>query len=370
MKAHVYVPTTSPSLNGKRALMVSMHGCGQTHSDFKTGANWRGTADDYGMVVALPMASKEGTYGALGCWNFHVGMSASRNQSDVKYLINMVNALLADTSLNIDSKQVYITGLSSGGGMVNLMACLAPEMFAGAGVNAGPAPGSGGTDLSNPGISSSQGRNNCNTLAGSYKSHLYTQLYNNVHGTNDGTVDKAHATRNTEIFINIYNDQGGSVTACSSSSLSGGGDVTTYCDSTGPRISKVLVNGMGHAWPAGPGSSGGGSYIDHTHINYPDYITAFFFDNNRRVGGAPTPTPTPNPGTPTPTPTPTPPPSNCQDVTTYNYYHKTNGRATSSGSAWSPSYKAKGSNDSMPGSTWGTTTLRSTNGSYWRVGGC
>ncbi len=392
LKVHVYVPTTAPMINSKRALMVSMHGCSQTHSNFKTGANWPGAADDYGMVVALPMASKEGLYGSLlGCWNFHGGTSSSRGASDVKYLINMVNAMIADSSLNIDPDQVYITGLSSGAGQAHLMACLAPDVFAGVGINAGPGPGSGGTDLNFPGISVNQGKNNCENFAASFKSSLYTQLYNNVHGANDGTVSSSHADRNTDIFVAVYEGDGSDITACASGSVTGGGNLTTYCDGTGPRISKIIVSGMGHAWPAGPGSSGGGSYIDHTHVNYPDYITEFFFDNNRRVMAQPTPTatptvtptatptpgpvtptPTPGPGTPTPSPlppTPTPAPS-CDDVSAFNYYHKVAGRATSSGNFWLPNYAANGSNDAMQGSTWGLTSLYSFNGSYWSVGSC
>ncbi len=109
------------------------------------------------------------------------------------------------------------------------------------------------------------------------------------------------------------------------------------------------------------------------------------------VPGTPTPVPTPTltpaPGTPTPTPaptpsptqtpvasplppTPTPEPVGCEEFTTYNYYHKAGGRATSSGSYWSPGYKANGSNDDMPGSTWGSNTLHSSDGSYWALGGC
>ncbi len=380
LKAHVYVPTTAPLLNGKRALMVSMHGCGQTHHDFKQGANWPGTADDYGMVVALPMASKEGLYGALvGCWNFHVGMNADRTKTDAKYLIDMVNALIADTSLNIDPNQVYITGLSSGAGMTSQMACLAPDVFAGAGVNAGPAPGSGGTDLSTPGISPTQGRSNCNTLAGPFQSDLYTQLHNNVHGTNDGSVSPAHAQRNTEIFELVYEQDGSNISTCSTSTLSGGGDVTTLCDGTGPRISKVMVNGMGHAWSAGPGSSGGGNYIDHSHINYPDYIADFFFTNNRRVGGVqptPTPTPTGTPGptptptatpTATPTPTPTPPPSSCNEYTASNYSHVSAGRASVS---WG-SVRANGSNDYMGlYNVFTIRTLAETSSGYFELGSC
>ncbi len=369
LKTHVYVPTTTPALNNKRALMVSIHGCGQTHTNFKDGANWPATADAYGMVVALPLASKEGLYGLLaGCWNFHGGMNNSRDASDVKYLINMVDALVADASLNIDANQVYITGLSSGAGQANLMACLAPDVFAGVGINAGPAPGSGGTDLSFPSISVSKGKSNCNTLAGSFKSSLYSQLYNNVHGTSDSSVSPSHATRNTEIFEAVYEDNGSDITACGSSNLPGGGDVTTYCDGIGARISKVLVNGMPHAWPAGPGSSGGGNYIDHTHINYPNYISDFFFTNNRRVSVQPSPTPDPS-GSPTPTVTPTPTPTPaCSNFSTFNSYHYLMGRATKTGLFFSR-YYAKGSNDNL-GSSLSFTTVYSYDGSSWNKGSC
>ncbi len=85
-----------------------------------------------------------------------------------------------------------------------------------------------------------------------------------------------------------------------------------------------------------------------------------------------TPTSTPTP-TPTLTPTPTPLPS-CTDVSTYNYYHYTAGRAsrTASGVWWlsSYTYTANGSNDEMPGSTWSTNTLKSVDENYWELGAC
>ncbi len=289
----LYEPSTAPALGGKRALMVSMHGCAQPNNDFFAGAGWPPIADQYGMVVALPQAAGEGMYGSMmQCWNFHVGMSASRNSSDAKYLIELVNELLADATLNIDPKQVYLTGLSSGAGMTNTMGCLAPDIFAGVGVNAGPAPGSGGTDLSTPGISVSKGKSNCFELANkdgfNNQQHLYTQLHNDVHGTDDGSVSPQHAHRNADIAVAVYSDND-NINECGTAQISGArsgnhGDLTEWCGSDGKgRVSKILVNGMGHAWPAGNNSSGGGSYIDHDHINYPEWIAKWFFDNNMRV---------------------------------------------------------------------------------------
>ena len=283
LKVHVYVPNNPGASNNKRGLMVSLHGCTQSHDDFKAGANWAKAADAWGMVIALPMASKEGTYGSLlGCWNFHTGMESNRDSSDQKYILDMVSELLTDSNLNIDAQQIYLTGLSSGAAMANQLGCLAPDVFAGIGVNAGVAPGSTGDDLQNPSVSIQQGGGNCFTLSGVQNDHLESQVWNTVHGKNDNTVSIAHAHRNTDIALSVYS-QTRSVSQCQNLELAGGGDLTLYCDGDGPRVSKLLVNGLAHAWPAGPESSGGGAYVDHSTVNYPNYITEFFYRNNRRV---------------------------------------------------------------------------------------
>ncbi len=70
-------------------------------------------------------------------------------------------------------------------------------------------------------------------------------------------------------------------------------------------------------------------------------------------------------------PTPDGEPSgSCEEFTTFNYYHKTAGRAYSIG-FFSPDYYAEGSDEPMAGSTWGSTTLSSSDGGVnWNVGSC
>ncbi|MBB5210548.1 PHB depolymerase family esterase [Microbulbifer hydrolyticus] len=297
LKTFIYTPTTAPALNGKRALMVSLHGCVQKNDDIKNDGNWEAAADQYGMVVAVPQASGEGTYGFTGCWNFHTGNNASRSSSDQKYLINLVNALLADSSLNIDPAQVYLTGLSSGAGITNQMWCIAPDVFAGVGVNAGPAPGSTGStlDLNSPSISVSQGETNCENFAtqvpgGLGADYLKTQLWNTVHGTNDDSVAPAHAHRNADIAVAVYDDYD-NINQCRTETIpgsAGDSDATIWCDSIGERVSKIMANGMGHAWPSGGND---GYYIDGDYVDYPAWISQWFFANNRRVDGGNPPPP-------------------------------------------------------------------------------
>ncbi len=73
---------------------------------------------------------------------------------------------------------------------------------------------------------------------------------------------------------------------------------------------------------------------------------------------------------PPPEPEPEPEPS-CISRTAMNYLHRSAGRAYSSGFFWAPDYFAEGSNDPMPGSTYGTNTLYSLDdGNVWKVGNC
>jgi len=63
---HIYLPSTSFVINEKRALMSNLHGCSMSNTDMKNNAGWTSTADQFGMVVALPDVSAGGA-SFLGC---------------------------------------------------------------------------------------------------------------------------------------------------------------------------------------------------------------------------------------------------------------------------------------------------------------
>jgi poly(3-hydroxybutyrate) depolymerase len=103
-----------------------------------------------------------------------------------------------------------------------------------------------------------------------------------IYGSNDTTVAPGYNVLNAAILAEIYG--AGSTSQFSLSGLAGNntaGSGTLYSDTEGPRVSLVQNTGMGHNWPAGGGP--GGSYVTTNSINYPAYITEFFFQNNRRV---------------------------------------------------------------------------------------
>lgn len=329
MNVNIYVPplseTPAKMIDGKRALMINLHGCAQTATDMKNGANWPGTADEYGMIVAAPDAPNGGVI--FGCWDYYDSNHTRGNRHNDN-LISLVNNLLSRSEFNIDPDQVYISGLSSGGGETMVMGCLAPDLFAGIGINAGPTVGTGSSQIGSVQTSKSAGKSTCLNFAGSRSGDFSTQLTSVIYGNNDSTVAPGYNTLNAQIMADIYNAN--STSSFSLSNLDGNntnGSGTLYSDSNGPRVSIIQNSGMGHNWPAGEGS--GGSYITTNSIDYPAYVTAFFFDNNRRVDGTTTPDDPTDPDEPTDPEEPTDPDTGhqCTETRASNYSHVSAGRA-------------------------------------------
>jgi poly(3-hydroxybutyrate) depolymerase len=285
MEVHIYTPSGATG-NGKRALMVALHGCAQANEIVRDNWSWQDEADEYGMVIAAPMAPNGGVI--FGCWDYydsnHSRSFPSRHDDN---LINLTQSLLADTDLDIDPDQVYISGLSSGGGQSFVMGCLAPEIFAGIGIAAGPAVGTGSNSIGSVSVSASQTANTCRSFADANNQEGFTtQIASVVHGRSDNIVAQGYTDVNAAALANVY----GASADGGSTSISGGGTQTTFSDADGTRVQKIFVTNLDHAWPASSDSSGG-AYTNHTTIDYPAVLTAFLFENNRRVVGADDQTP-------------------------------------------------------------------------------
>jgi poly(3-hydroxybutyrate) depolymerase len=274
---HIYIPTTKPAINNKRALMINLHGCLMSNIDMKNNADWSPTADQFGMVVALPDVPGDGAF-SIACWDYY-GAEHSRNNKYNDEIINLAIELTNRKELNIDPNQVYITGFSSGGGQANIIACLAPDIFSGVGSFSGP--GLGTTAGQYKSIPSNYSNVNqatlCENLAGKHTAYLHSQLYSTIQGSSDKIVDPEYNLHNADIMALVY----GKIKPQKLSKLPIGGTNTIFSDSQGPRVSMITVSGMGHKWSTKSGSNTG--YFTNNKVTYPNYVTKWFFDNNRRV---------------------------------------------------------------------------------------
>lgn len=270
-KVHIYTPTSRSPIGDGKALLIVLHGCTQP-IDAYLGANLDQAAEEFGMVVAVPDAANKAGF---GCWSYWQG-TRSRTDGDYKNLIQLATTMSSDDSRNIDPDQVYIAGLSSGAAFANTAACLAPDVFAGMGVSAGPSIGTSASGAIRR-CESADVANRCTRYAGSFASHLSTQIASIAHGTSDAIVDECYNTQNAEGMAGVY----GVARKKGTNNIEDGSGAASETLWQDGRVSMLWLEDTDHAWPGGNGASG--SYINSSAINYARYLGRYFSENNRRV---------------------------------------------------------------------------------------
>ena len=284
LKGFFYWPASPPTLAGKRALVLVLHGCAQTAAadvinDSRDGGfNWKTRADQYGAVILAPNAT--GNTSFLHCWDY--SHARSRTSGHSALLLDLVNRFVTNPQYAIDPNQVYVTGLSSGGGETMALGCMAPDVFAGIGINAGPPPGTTTKQIKTvpPGYTAATAAKSCKALAGSNLPKFSTQIAGVVWGSSDPVVDPAYGPLDAEAMRLAY---GGTYTKGAAQTVAPGGTNISYTDSSGKlRTSEMSINKMLHAWPSGSGGQNG-NYVDATRVNYPAFVMNFWFQNNLRA---------------------------------------------------------------------------------------
>ena len=102
--------------------MFNFHGFGSNAVQQMTYADFKPQADKYDFLIVAPDGQ-----GSAGGRHFSFG-----NEKGLQNDITMVQSLLSrmEATLCVDATRVYSTGMSDGGAMTSLLACLAPKKFA------------------------------------------------------------------------------------------------------------------------------------------------------------------------------------------------------------------------------------------------
>jgi poly(hydroxyalkanoate) depolymerase family esterase len=125
-----YVPG---HLQDPRALVVVLHGCGQTAAGYDLGAGWSTLAKRYGFALLMP--EQQPSNNAQGCFNWFNPEDTARGGGEACSIRQMIARMAADH--RIDAHRIFVTGLSAGGAMTSVMLATYPEVFAGGAVIAG-----------------------------------------------------------------------------------------------------------------------------------------------------------------------------------------------------------------------------------------
>lgn len=115
------------------ALVVVLHGCGQTAAGYDLGAGWSTMAKRYGFALLMP--EQQASNNANTCFNWFNPGDVARGHGEAASIRQMVARMVAEHK--IDSRRIYVTGLSAGGAMTSVMLATYPEVFAGGAVIAG-----------------------------------------------------------------------------------------------------------------------------------------------------------------------------------------------------------------------------------------
>ncbi len=286
----VYTPATMSPTGEGRALMIVLHGRSQAASAIRDNGNLESTAEALGVVMAVPTVPGGGVL--AGCWDYY-GAIHTRNSGHNGALISIAEGLTANGSLMIDADQVYLAGFSSGGGQAMITGCLAPDVFSGIAVVAGPGVGTQATQIASVGTTGPQAASTCESLAGGSSGQLATQLGVTFTDSSDLVVANGYNAVNAEMFATVMSDgiasmMSSDVDMAGLTGTNPTGTITVYSDGIGPRVAQIeSTSGTNHAWPAGDGGAGGGglSFVSGTGLDFGYYAAEFFATNNVRTGG-------------------------------------------------------------------------------------
>ena len=130
LKMFAFVPE---QLLPPRALVVVLHGCGQTAAGYDFGTGWSTLAKRYGFALLMP--EQQASNNANTCFNWFNPGDIARGRGEAASIRQMVARMVADHKL--DSRRIFITGLSAGGAMTSVMLATYPDVFAGGAIIAG-----------------------------------------------------------------------------------------------------------------------------------------------------------------------------------------------------------------------------------------
>jgi poly(hydroxyalkanoate) depolymerase family esterase len=125
-----YVPVVQQH---PRALVVVLHGCGQSAAGYDVGSGWSTLAKHYGFALLLP--EQQPSNNANTCFNWFNPEDIARERGEACSIRQMIARMVAD--YGIDPRRIFITGLSAGGAMTSVMLATYPELFAAGAVIAG-----------------------------------------------------------------------------------------------------------------------------------------------------------------------------------------------------------------------------------------
>jgi len=114
-------------------LVVMLHGCTQDPDDFAAGTRMNQAADEKDCFVLYPQQSKAANPSL--CWNWFSALDQQRDHGEPSIIADMARDVMR--THRIDTRRVFVAGMSAGGAMAVILAATYPDVFSAVGVHSG-----------------------------------------------------------------------------------------------------------------------------------------------------------------------------------------------------------------------------------------
>lgn len=274
LKMFYYSPKV---VDHKAPLIVLLHGCAQSASEFDDETGWTKFADENGFFLLLPQQNEMNN--PARCFNWFEPADIGRDRGEAGSIAQMVEQM--QKLFNIDARKVFITGLSAGGAMASVMLATYPEMFAAGAIVAGIPYGCAfnstnawscmfGTQLPIP--TSRQRGDAVRRAAGNYKGPWPRVMI--VHGTADEFVNFKNALYHVDQWTNVH----GINNRPSSRSVLSSQIYLEFKKNGQVVVSSLSIQNHMHGYPIDPKNNCGevGKFVLDAEICASRYIADFF----------------------------------------------------------------------------------------------
>ncbi|MBF0543211.1 MAG: PHB depolymerase family esterase [Candidatus Riflebacteria bacterium] len=130
LKMYKYVPASAPT---NAPLVLVLHGCTQTAQEIAARGGWNQLADRFGFYILYPEQQKSNNQ--FVAFNWFQDEDIHHGQGECESIKQMIDRMKTDHS--IDSKRIFVTGLSAGACFTAVLCCEYPEIFAAGSVMSG-----------------------------------------------------------------------------------------------------------------------------------------------------------------------------------------------------------------------------------------
>jgi poly(hydroxyalkanoate) depolymerase family esterase len=258
----LYVPRC---VDEKPPLVVMLHGCTQSADDFAAGTRMNRLAEEHGFLVAYPEQAAHANVSK--CWNWFRTQDQGRDAGEPALIAGIVGEVAARH--DVDSRRIFVVGLSAGAAMAVVLGQAYPEVFAGVGAHSG-LPYASAHDIPSAMAAMKGGRGRARAgrpspgFAGSHASRQAVPIIV-FHGDRDHTVQHDNGVQIVNQASDAFREardgtplQSSTLRERSPAGRSYSRTVHTDQDGTA-MIESWTIHGAGHAWSGGHAS---GTYTD------------------------------------------------------------------------------------------------------------